>query len=67
MLELLAIGGLCGALAATGAFRWAGRAILLLFVIGVLGYKLAAIVAAASVALGIAWAALEALPERLHR
>lgn len=69
MLELFVIGGLCGALAATGAFRWFGRAILLLFVIAVLGYKLVATVLVASVGIGIAWAFLwaflEARTERL--
>lgn len=65
VLELLAIGGLCGALAATGAFRWVGRAILLLVLIGFFGSKVVVTVLAGSLAIGAALAILEALPERV--
>ncbi|MDE0109581.1 MAG: hypothetical protein OXN96_17360 [Bryobacterales bacterium] len=65
MPEMLAIGGLCGALAAAGAFRWVGRAILLLLVIGVLGSKVVVTVLVASLAVGIVLAILEALPVSL--
>ena len=60
VLGEMAFGTLVGVLAANGAFRWVGRAILLLVVIGILGYRLVAVVAGASFAIGVAWAVLEA-------
>lgn len=67
MLGEIAFGAIAGGLAATGAGRWIGRAILLLAVIGIVGYK---VVAAILCCLAALWAAafvlgfaLEALAE----
>jgi len=60
VLCMILAGGLVGMLAATGAFRWIGRAILLLGIIGILGVDLTAAVLAAGITIGITRGILEA-------
>lgn len=74
MLELLAIGSLCGVLAATGAFRWLGKAFWCLVILVWLSADPAGLLlwTGSAAACVLAWrllksAADEARAERLGR
>ena len=65
MLELLAFMLAGWALAATGALRWLGNAILWLVVIGMLGLGVTVTLLAVATLAGAAWGVLEARSDGL--